>query len=78
MVRDTLCYKLLQGFRNRPPADVKSLIELIAETAAVFLSNPWMKELEFNPVVVLSAGQGVRVVDVMLSASKEFAGELRA
>jgi len=69
MVRDTLCYKLLQGFRNHPPADVKSLIELMTETAVVFLANPWMKELEFNPVVVLPAGQGVRVLDVMLSVS---------
>ncbi|MGH7843654.1 MAG: acetate--CoA ligase family protein, partial [Candidatus Binatia bacterium] len=75
MVRDTLCYKLLQGFRNHPPADVNSLIELMGETAAVFLSNPWMKELEFNPVAVLPSGQGVRVLDVMLSASNEIAGE---
>ena len=69
MVRDTLCYKLLQGFRNHPPADVKSLVELISEAAAVFLSNPWMRELEFNPVIVLPKEQGVRVLDVALTAS---------
>jgi len=69
MVRDTLCYKLLQGFRNHPPADVKSLVELLSEAAAVFLSNPWMRELEFNPVIVLSKEQGVRVLDVALTAS---------
>jgi len=77
MLRETLCYKLLQGFRNDPPADMESLIELMTEATAVFLSNPWMKELEFNPVVVLPVGQGVRVLDVMLSASKGAAGELR-
>jgi len=71
MVRDTLCYKLLQGFRNHPPADVKSLVELISEAAAVFLANPWMKELEFNPISVLPKDQGgVRVLDVALTVSK--------
>jgi succinyl-CoA synthetase beta subunit len=77
MVHETLCYKLLDGFRNHSPADVKSLIELMMEAAAVFLDNPWMKELEFNPVVVLPDSQGVRVLDVVLSASKEIAGESR-
>jgi acetyltransferase len=70
MVRDRLCYKLLQGFRNHPAADVKGLIEVMTEAATVFLSNPWIKELEFNPVAVLPQGAGARVLDVVLTASK--------
>jgi acetyltransferase len=71
MVQDTLCHKLLQGFRNQAPADMEALLDLMREAAAVFLANPWMKELEFNPVVVLPEEQGVRVLDVALTASEE-------
>jgi acetate---CoA ligase (ADP-forming) len=70
MVQETLCYKLLQGFRNQPPADMDGLVDLMIEAAAVFLANPWMKELEFNPVVVLPKERGVRVLDVAMTASK--------
>ena len=70
MLQETLCYKLLQGFRNQPPADMEGLLDLMREAAAVFLANPWMKELEFNPVAVLPKEQGVRVLDVALTVSK--------
>ena len=67
MVRETLSYKLLQGFRNQPAGDVEGLLDLMTEASALFLANPWMKELEFNPIVVLPAGRGVRALDVVLT-----------
>lgn len=71
MVSETLCYKLLQGFRNQAPADLEGLLDLMREAGAIFLANPWMKELEFNPVSVLPKDQGgVHVLDVALTVSK--------
>ncbi|MBI2986597.1 MAG: acetate--CoA ligase family protein [Deltaproteobacteria bacterium] len=67
MVRETLSYKLLRGFRNQPAGDVEGLLDLMTEASALFLANPWMKELEFNPIVVLPAGRGVRALDVVLT-----------
>jgi acyl-CoA synthetase (NDP forming) len=72
MVRETLCYKLLQGFRNQAAADLDSLFDLIRESGAIFLANPWMKELEFNPVSILPKNQGgVRILDVALSVPQD-------
>lgn len=68
MVRETLSYKLLRGYRNQPRGDIESLLDLMAEASAIFLANPWMQEMEFNPVAVLPAGRGVRLLDAVLTA----------
>jgi acetyltransferase len=68
MLQRTMAAKLLRGFRNRPPGDVDGLMDLITEASALFLENGWMKELEFNPVMVRPAGRGVCALDVVVTA----------
>ena len=66
MIAECLCYKLMRGFRNQPDRDIDALIDTIQESSRIFLANPWIKEMEFNPVTVLTAGKGVRILDALL------------
>ncbi len=66
MIQECSCFKLLKGFRNQTDKDVDSLVEGILQASRVFLANPWIKEMEFNPVAVLDQGQGIKILDVLV------------
>lgn len=56
---------LLDGYRGAPPCDRAALIEAVCAVSALFLDNrSWLRELEINPLTVLTQGQGVRAVDI--------------
>ena len=54
---------LLEGFRGRPPADVDALREVLLRVSLIGQHVPDILELDLNPVIVLPAGHGCRVVD---------------
>jgi len=58
---------LLFGYRGMPACDVEALEQTIAD-ASVFgaAQKGWLAEADFNPLLVLEKGQGVRAVDVLL------------
>jgi acetyltransferase len=58
---------LLQGARGRAPADIDALIDCIVRVSwlAVDLRDE-LAELDINPLCVLPAGKGVRVVDALV------------
>lgn len=61
--------KMLKGFRGRPAADRSALVALIHDFAAfVTRLDSSVEAIDLNPVIVLPAGEGVRIVD----ASFEF------
>lgn len=45
------CFKLLQGFRGKPGADIPALARRIEDLCAWFLQQP-LRELEINPLVI--------------------------
>ncbi|HRP20724.1 MAG TPA: acetate--CoA ligase family protein [Alicycliphilus sp.] len=45
------CFKLLQGFRGRPGADMPALARRIADLCEWFLQQP-LRELEINPLAI--------------------------
>jgi len=62
---------LLKGVRNKPPADIVSLVDLIYKVSRIAVENRnWIKSLDLNPVVVYEKGQGVRVLDFRLFSRK--------
>ncbi|MDZ4230567.1 MAG: acetate--CoA ligase family protein, partial [Dehalococcoidales bacterium] len=69
MVRSVKAYQLLGGWRGAPPADIKSLEELLLRISAMIEDLPQITELDLNPVKVQEAGKGYLVVDarVMLA-----------
>ena len=64
MIREIKGYKLLEGFRGREAADIKSLEEMILHVSEFVLRNPQIKELDINPV--LAYKDGVIAVDARI------------
>ena len=58
MVRSVRGFALLQGYRNKPPADLAALREVLLKISYLGAEVPELAELEFNPVMVLPAGHG--------------------
>ena len=56
-------FPLLQGHRGRPAADVDALQEILLRVSLLAQHVPELRELDLNPVIVLPAGQGCRIVD---------------
>jgi acyl-CoA synthetase (NDP forming) len=58
--------RLLQGFRGQAPADIEALADVLVKVShlAVNLDGS-LAELDINPLLVLSAGQGVKAVDAL-------------
>jgi acetate---CoA ligase (ADP-forming) len=61
--------KLFDGYRGAPPSDTSALKDLLLRISAMVEDNPQIAELDFNPVKVLPAGQGYRVVDARIAVS---------
>jgi acyl-CoA synthetase (NDP forming)/RimJ/RimL family protein N-acetyltransferase len=64
MIRSVRGFPLLQGYRNRPQVDLAAMRDVILKVSFLGAQIPELAELEFNPVMVLPAGQGCQVVDV--------------
>ncbi|MCO5114751.1 MAG: acetate--CoA ligase family protein [Burkholderiaceae bacterium] len=58
------CFKLLQGFRGKPGADVPALSRHIAGLCAWFLEQP-LRELEINPLAI--QGDQVWALDALIT-----------
>ena len=58
--------RLMTARRGRPGADIPALSELLSRVSRLAEDVPEILELDFNPVLVLSAGQGCHVVDVRI------------
>jgi len=55
--------KLLQGFRGRPKADIKTLEESLVRLSDLVVDHPEIQELDINPLLVHEEGRGVTVAD---------------
>ncbi|MEJ2739853.1 MAG: acetate--CoA ligase family protein, partial [Dehalococcoidia bacterium] len=58
--------KLFEGFRGSPPADIRSIQDLLLRLSAMVKDIPQIAELDFNPVKVLPEGEGYRIVDARI------------
>jgi acetyltransferase len=52
LMEKTRVYRLLQGYRNRPPANMELLQETILRLAQLVVDFPEIVELDMNPVIV--------------------------
>ena len=66
MVRSIQGFRLLQGYRGHPPADVEALENLLLRVARLVEEIPEIAELDLNPVIALPPGQGCAIVDVRM------------
>jgi acetyl coenzyme A synthetase (ADP forming)-like protein len=63
-------YKLLEGFRGQPSADVDALRDLLLRIARLAEEVPGIVELDLNPVIALPPGNGCRIVDARIRVAR--------
>jgi len=63
MVRDIRSFKVLDGFRGNPKADVDSIIDTLLRLSAMVCNHPEIAECDINPLIVHDAGKGCSVAD---------------
>jgi acyl-CoA synthetase (NDP forming) len=66
MVREIKGYRLLQGYRGHPAADVEAIEEVLLRLSRLVEEIPEISELDLNPIFALPPGQGCRIVDARI------------
>jgi acyl-CoA synthetase (NDP forming) len=71
LIARTKAARLLAGYRGSPAADVEALASLLAALSGIGAAYPEVLEaVDLNPVSVLPAGKGVRVLDALVIPRK--------
>ena len=63
MVMATKAGKIFEGFRGQPPADIDAVVDCILRISQLACDFPEIEEIEINPLLVRSAGDGVLALD---------------
>jgi acyl-CoA synthetase (NDP forming) len=72
MLRSLKGFKLLDGYRGAPRADVAAAAKAIAALGdAVLAGGPRLREVEVNPLLVLPEGKGAVAVDALVLLTQE-------
>ena len=61
VMRQTRVHKLLEGYRDRPPADIDAIALTLAKISAMVIAHPEIRELDINPL--LADEKGVIALD---------------
>jgi acetyltransferase len=52
LMQDTKIYKMLQGFRGKPPADFEGLEEILVNFSNLIVDFPEIAEIDINPLAI--------------------------
>ncbi|HEU5101403.1 MAG TPA: GNAT family N-acetyltransferase, partial [Roseiflexaceae bacterium] len=52
MIERTRIFSALQGLRGRPPIDLAGLQQLMVRFSQLVVEQPWIKEIEINPLLI--------------------------
>ncbi|ABM80024.1 acetate--CoA ligase family protein [Hyperthermus butylicus] len=69
MINEIKASKILKGYRNLPPRDIKALIKVIMAAQKLMVENPEIRELDLNPV--LSYPDSAITVDARIIVGRE-------
>ena len=70
MVQSIRGYRLLQGFRGRPPGDIAAVEDLLLRVSRLVEELPEVVELDLNPIFVLPPGKGCMIVDARIRVTE--------
>ena len=73
LMRQTRIFKLLQGYRNRPAADLDAIADTLVRLSQLVIDCPAVRELDINPV--LANEQGVIALDARIRIAPEDAAK---
>ncbi|WP_447974739.1 bifunctional acetate--CoA ligase family protein/GNAT family N-acetyltransferase [Nitrospira sp. Kam-Ns4a] len=69
MVRSIKGFRLLEGYRGHPPADVAAIEELLLRLSRLVEELPEIVELDLNPVFALPPGRGCCIADARIKVA---------
>jgi acetyltransferase len=75
LMQKTKAFSLLQGYRNRKPADLEQLEEMLMRLSQLLIDVPEIAELDMNPVLIKDGR--ARVVDARILLSEHAARDYR-
>lgn len=61
MISEVNAYPLLRGYRNTPPADIDSIVQVILNVSKLVTENSQIVEVDLNPTLVYE--KGTKTVD---------------
>lgn len=70
MIKSIKAYRVLQGIRGKPPADIKAAKLSILRLSAMVSNHPEIAELDINPLILYPEGQGCVVADARIVLSR--------
>jgi acyl-CoA synthetase (NDP forming) len=74
LIRSIKGYRLLQGYRSHPSADVDAIQELLLRLSRLVEEIPEIVELDLNPIFALPPGQGCKIVDARIRVARPAPG----
>jgi acyl-CoA synthetase (NDP forming) len=66
MVAETAAGRLLAGVRGQPPGDQNAVVEALLRVGQLMADLPKVAEVDLNPLIVGTAGEGAWAVDVRI------------
>ena len=66
MIHEIKGYRLLQGYRGQPAADIKAIEDILLRISHLVEEIPEITELDLNPIFALPEGQGCRIADTRI------------
>lgn len=66
MIQQIRGYRILEGYRDKPPADIDSIAECLERLSQLAVDFEEIQELDINPLLVFDKGRGTRVVDARI------------
>jgi acetyl-CoA synthetase (ADP-forming) len=64
MITEVKAYPILKGYRGQPPADIKTIVQILLDTSRLVMEHQEIKELDLNPVMVYE--KGAKTVDARI------------
>ncbi|MBA4190531.1 MAG: GNAT family N-acetyltransferase [Planctomycetaceae bacterium] len=66
MVRGIRGFRLLEGYRGHPPADVEAIQETLLRVSRLAEDVPEIGEIDLNPIFAFPPGQGCQIADARI------------
>ena len=66
MLRNIRAFKLLEGVRGEPPADLDAIEDCLKRLSQLSCDHPEIDEIDINPLMVYGEGKGAGVIDARI------------
>ena len=66
MLRNIRAFKLLEGVRGEPPADLAAIEDCLKRLSQLSCDHPEIDEIDINPLMVYGEGKGAGVIDARI------------